>query len=186
MAPRAPAQRSYASMRDPFRLLWRNLPLMLLMTAAVLLLAFLWYGILESIISISAYFFLNWQYGWPEVPLADSGTIYMMATTMTLTAIVVCQIGVVFNARTDRASILTIGFFSNRLILIGIAVELIIICALIYIPFFHELFNTAPLGLSQWAFLIIWAPIIVLLDELRKSFLRKWDKRTEKNRPKSK
>ncbi|MGV8905412.1 MAG: cation-translocating P-type ATPase [Acetobacterium sp.] len=156
-----------------------------LLRPKLLLLAFLWYGILESIISISAYFFLNWQYGWPGVPLAGSGTIYMMATTMTLTAIVICQVGVVFNARTERASIFTIGFFSNRLILIGIAVELILICMLIYIPVFHDLFNTAPLGLSQWAFLIIWAPIIVLLDECRKMFLRKWDRHIEKNKHKS-
>ncbi|KNZ42603.1 cation-translocating P-type ATPase [Acetobacterium bakii] len=153
-----------------------------LLSRQLLLLAFFWYGMLESVISISAYFFLNWQYGWPGVPLADSGTIYRMATTMTLTAIVICQVGVVFNARTHRASVFSIGFFTNRLLLIGIAVELILICILMYVPIFHDLFNTAPLGLSQWAYLIIWAPVIILLDELRKAFLRGWDKRADRKK----
>jgi len=100
---------------------------------------------------------------------------------MTLTAIVICQVGIVFNCRTERASIFSIGFFTNRMILIGIAVELTLICLLMYAPFLHELFNTAPLGLTQWAYLLIWAPVMVLLDELRKVFLRKWDKRRNKN-----
>lgn len=156
-----------------------------LLSRKLLFLAFFWYGILESVISISAYFYLNWLYGWPGVPLASSGTVYMMATTMTLTAIVLCQVGVVFNCRTQRASIFTISFFSNRIILIGIAVELILICLLIYVPIFHDLFNTAPIGLREWAYLVIWPPIIILLDELRKGFLRRWDKRNEKNNKKS-
>lgn len=42
MAPRRPGPRAYASFGDPFRLVWRNLGLMILMLAAALLLGFLY------------------------------------------------------------------------------------------------------------------------------------------------
>ncbi|HWQ89310.1 MAG TPA: cation-transporting P-type ATPase [Desulfitobacteriaceae bacterium] len=144
-----------------------------LFTRNLIMRAFFWYGLIESIAGISAYFYLNWLNGWPAVRLADGGTVYRMATTMTLAAIVVSQIGAVFGCRTERTSIFKIGFFSNKIVLLGIAVELALLCLLTYTPFLHNLFNTAPLGLREWLFLAIWAPIIFLADELRKKFLRK-------------
>jgi hypothetical protein len=44
-----------------------------------------------------------------------------------------------------------------------------------YVPFLHELFNTAPLGWREWLFLLIWPPVIFLIDELRKSVVRRRD-----------
>lgn len=135
--------------------------------------ALFWYGLIGSVAAMSAFFFLNWQHGWPEAPIASSGTIYRMATTMTLAAIVATQVGVVFNCRTERTSIFKAGFFSNRLVLLGIAFEISLLCILIYVPFLNGVFNTAPIGLHQWAFLLIWPVIVVLLDEIRKAILRK-------------
>lgn len=135
--------------------------------------ALFWYGMIGSIAAMSAFFFLNSQYGWPEVAMESSGTVYRMATTMTLAAIVVTQVGIVFNCRTERTSIFKVGLLSNRLVLLGIACEITLLCILIYVPFLHEVFNTAPIGLSQWEFLFIWPIIVVLLDEIRKAILRK-------------
>ncbi len=135
--------------------------------------AFLWYGLIESVAAMSAYFFLNWQQGWPGEALAQEGTMaYRMATTMTFATIVATQVGMVFNCRTDRASVFTIGLFSNRLVLGGIAVELCILGLLMYVPFLQRIFNTAPLGIIEWAFVLAWIPVIFLADELRKAFLR--------------
>ena len=63
-----------------------------------------------------------------------------MATTMTLAAIVFAQIGVVFACRTERLPAVHKGMFSNKLILIGIAVELSLLSMLMYFPPLHELF----------------------------------------------
>ena len=158
-------QRPPRSQREPLL----NLP--------VLVRALLWYGMIESVASMSAYFFLNWLNGWPGVALAPDGTlIYRMATTMTLAGVVTTQIGAVFGCRTDRESIFRIGFFTNRLVLVGIAVELVLLCSLIYLPFLHGVFNTAPIGLREWAYVFAWTPVIFLADELRKAFLR-WRER---------
>jgi magnesium-transporting ATPase (P-type) len=144
-----------------------------LLTRKLLARALLWYGMIESVASMSAYFFLNWLHGWPEVSLAADGTlVYRMAITMTLAGVVTTQIGAVLGCRTDRASIFRIGLFTNRLVLIGILVELLILVSLSYVPFLQDVFDTAPLGLVEWGFVFAWTPVIFLLDELRKALLR--------------
>ena len=148
-----------------------------LLNARLLGKALLWYGMIESVASMSAYFFLNWLNGWPGVPLSAEGTlIYRMATTMTLAGVVTTQIGAVIGCRTDRVSIFRIGFFTNRLVLWGIAAELTLLGILIYTPFLHSIFSTAPIGLREWVYLFAWTPVIFLLDELRKAILR-WRER---------
>ena len=139
--------------------------------------ALLWYGMIESVASMSAYFFINWMNGWPTVPLAQPGTqLYAMATTMTLAGVVTCQVGAVFGCRTETTSVFKIGLFSNRLVLVGVAVELILLVSLIYVPLLQGIFNTAPIGLQEWVYLFAWTPILFFLDEARKAGLR-WRER---------
>ncbi len=135
--------------------------------------AFLWYGILESILSMAAYFYVNLLNGWPMVPLAAEGLVYRQATTMTLAAIVFGQIGMVLNCRTESQSVFSIGLFSNKRVLFGIAFEVLLLCVIIYTPFLQSVFNTAPIGLLDWAFLVLVPIPIVLLEELRKFFHRR-------------
>ncbi|HWS30284.1 MAG TPA: cation-transporting P-type ATPase [Clostridia bacterium] len=139
--------------------------------------AFLWYGPMEAAICTAAYFFFNWMHGWPGVPLFGSGLTYQMATSMTFASIVMAQVGMVFACRTDRASVFKTGFFTNKLVVIGIIVELMLLCTLTYTPFLHGLFNTAPLGWREWAFLV-WIPaVVLLLTELPKAALRSLDRK---------
>jgi magnesium-transporting ATPase (P-type) len=141
--------------------------------------ALLWYGMIESVASMSAYFFLNWLHGWPAVPLAAAGTLtYRMATTMTLAGVVVTQLGAVMGCRTDRTSVFRIGFLTNRLVLWGIAAELTLLGILIYVPFMQPIFNTGPIGPREWLYLFAWTPVIFLLDEVRKVILRRRESRT--------
>ena len=53
---------------------------------------------------------------------------------MTFLGIVVCQIGTAFAARTDRASLRSVGVFTNRLLLWGIAFELAFAAAVVTVP----------------------------------------------------
>jgi magnesium-transporting ATPase (P-type) len=145
-----------------------------LLTGSLLARALLWFGLIESAASMAAYFFLNWLYGWPAVSLAAEGTLtYRMATTMTLAGVVAAQVGAVFACRTNRASVFRIGLFTNRLVLLGVAIELVILGLLIYTPFLQRLFNTAPIGIREWAFVFAWTPVLFLADELRKALLRR-------------
>ena len=139
--------------------------------------AFLWYGPIEAFAAMASFFFLYWLNGWRGGPMDKDGDVYAMATAMAFGAIVLVQIGNVFASRTDRMSVLKKGFFTNRLIIIGIVVELVLLALLLYVPLFNKVFNTAPIGLLEWGFLIIWAPLILILDEIRKMILRSRDKK---------
>jgi len=134
--------------------------------------AFLWYGMLEAGISMAAYFFVNFLHGWPNVPLASAGPVYMQATTMTLASIVFCQIGAVMNCRTEKQSIFKVGLFRNKRVLLGIIVEILLLCAIIYVPFLQNLFQTAPIGLKEWGVLCLVPIPVILVEEVRKYFSR--------------
>ncbi len=113
--------------------------------------AFLWYGMLESALSMAAYFFVNWVNGWPGLPLASgSSPVYLQATTATLAAIVFCQVGQVFNCRTERVSVLKTGLFGNRQVNLGVLFELCLIAVLVYFPPLQYVFHTSPLTGSDW------------------------------------
>ncbi len=144
-----------------------------LLNKKIVIKAFLWYGLLEAIISMTAYFYTNWLNGNTFQTLASSGVEYRQATTMALGAIIFCQIGAAMNCRTESQSVFKLGLFKNRLINLGIIFEILLFCALTYLPFLHQLFNTAPLGLPHWIFLILCPVPMVLLDELRKARLRR-------------
>jgi magnesium-transporting ATPase (P-type) len=90
---------------------------------------------------------------------------------------VTTQIGNVLAQRTERSSIFTVGFFSNRLIWVGIASELVLICLIVYVPAFQHVFGTAPFPPENWLFLFAWAPVLLIAEELRKGIGRWMDRR---------
>ena len=153
-----------------------------LLNRSVLLRAFAFYGAIEAVAAMTAFFFLNSRFGWPGTPLASSGPVYQMAVTMTFGAIVFSQIGAVFGCRTETLSAFRKGFLGNRLILLGVGVEILLVLALSTVPLLRELFDTAPLDPFSWAFLALWAPAVLLADEFRKGILRSRTKRHHSNR----
>jgi P-type Ca2+ transporter type 2C len=140
-----------------------------LLSTKVVALGLFWYGLIDTAAAMSAYLFLNWEHGWPGVPLASAGDTYAMATTMTLAGIVLAQAGAAFACRSDHGSIFKTGFFTNRLLVGGVAIELLLLLLLMYVPALREVFNTAPISLADGAFVVAWAPLLLLLDELRKA-----------------
>lgn len=139
-----------------------------LLNRSVIVKAFLWYGLISSIISVSAYFFVNMQNGWPQVPLAASGSVYMRATTMVLGAIIFSQIANVLNCRTNKVSIFKKGLFTNRSIWYGIIFEILLFLVLTVTPGLQQLFNTTRLLPVDWLFLFCLPIPLVLIDEVKK------------------
>lgn len=100
---------------------------------------------------------------------------------MALGAIIFSQIGMVLNCRTEKQSVFKVGIFKNRLVNIGIGVEILLFCFLSYMPFCHGLFNTAPIHWQEWIYLVLCPIPVLLFEEIRKVFLRKKEKaRVEK------
>jgi magnesium-transporting ATPase (P-type) len=143
--------------------------------AFVLLRGLAFLGLLEAAGGMAGYVYAYFLSGWrPGQPLADAGPVYLHATTLTLACIVVGQVGVALTARTERSSVFSIGLFSNRLLLGGIAVQLALLSAIIYLPLLQQIFGAAPLTLQDWAFVAIWPLLLFCADELRKLLARRF------------
>ena len=135
--------------------------------------AYLFLGPIEAILCMAGFFFVYWSSGWrPGMEMASGGIVYTTATTMTLAGIVASQIGNVFACRAEKESVFSAGFFKNRLVLFGILVEVVLILLLTYIPFMQGVFGLAPLGLREWAFLLSFPVIVLIMEEGRKRVIR--------------
>ena len=152
-----------------------------LLDLPLLLRAYCFLGLLEGLAGMAGFFFVWWTNGYnlPQLQAlspsilshsANAATmaIYHQATTMTLAVIVACQDGNVFACRSERFSILRLGFFTNRLIWAGIAVEWLLILSIIYSPTLQRVFSTAALKPSYLLILLFCPPLILIADELRK------------------
>jgi len=93
--------------------------------------------------------------------------------TIVFVGIVVMQIANIFACRSEKYSVFKVGFFSNKLIFLGIIFELALTCILIYTPFFQKIFNTIGLGWKEWGVLSVFMVIIFFLEELRKRISKK-------------
>ena len=147
-------------------------------TPSLLLRAYLWLGPVQSLAAMAAFYFPYWANGywgrWVDLP--SSGLLYRSATAMALAAVVATQIGNLFAQRTERTSVFRVGLFSNRLVWVGIATEIILVASIIYVPVLQTIFGTAAFPLRNWLFLFAWTPSLLLIDELRKALLR-WRER---------
>ena len=119
---------------------------------------------------LSAWSTGGWRLGM-QLPL-DS-IVYVKGITMTFAGIVIAQIGNVFACRTNKVSIFRTSLSNNKWIWIGIAGQISIIAFLVYVPLMQGLFGTTGLGLVDWAFLAIFACIVIFAEEVRKWFARR-------------
>lgn len=144
-------------------------------TGGLLARAYLWLGLVQSLAAMLAFYWMYWQHGyggqWLGMP--SSGPLYQAATAMTLGAIVATQIGNLFAQRTEHSSIFQVGFFSNRLVWFGLASEILLIVAIVYVPILQLVFGTAALGWRAWLFLAAWTPALLVADEARKWVVRR-------------
>lgn len=131
--------------------------------------AYLFLGPIEAAACMFGFFYvmLNGGWRWGEM-LSPNNILYMQATTACLTAIIITQIGNVFACRSSRESVFSIGFFTNRLIFLGIAVELLLQLFIVYHPWGNKIFGTYPISLSVWLVLIPFAVFLLFADEVRK------------------
>lgn len=108
----------------------------------------------------------GWTPGAPVGPGTALRDTYLQATTTSFLAIVACQVGTAFAARTERASLRSIGVTSNRLLLAGIVFELVFAAAVVLLPLVHTgLGMLAPPG-WMLALLVVFPLLVWAPDEL--------------------
>ena len=140
----------------------------------LMFLAYGLFGIIESAAGFYAYFTVLYAGGWQwGQSLTGSAPLYLKAVTAFFVAIILCQVANGLISKTSRQSLLQQGLLSNRWLLLGIVVELLLAAAVVYVPMLHPWFGTA--ALSPGEFLLAWpfALGLLLLDEGRRWWLRR-------------
>jgi Ca2+-transporting ATPase len=140
--------------------------------------AWAWLGLWQAFFGMAAFYAWYWLNGYccrflPLPGEAEVGSLYVAATTATLAAIVLAQIGNGFAVRTARDSTFRIGLFSNRYVNIGVISEIVIILALVYLPPLQRVFNTTALPASFWLLLVPIPFLFFGIEELRKWIVRR-------------
>jgi magnesium-transporting ATPase (P-type) len=137
-------------------------------------------GLVSAALVLFGFFAVLLASGW--TPGADVGPgsplhhAYQQATTITFLGIVACQIGTAFAARTDRASLKSVGLTTNPLLLWGIAFEIAFAAVVVSVPILQRAFGTAVPSASALALLIPFPFIVWGVDELRRAALRRRDR----------
>ncbi|MFI2364688.1 cation-translocating P-type ATPase [Promicromonospora sp. NPDC019610] len=115
--------------------------------------------------------------GWSPGAPVDPGTplhhVWQQATTMTFAGIVACQIGTGLASRTQFASLRSIGLLSNRLLLWGIAAEVVFAAALVTVPALQRVFGTAVPPAQSLALLVPFPFVVWGADEAWRAWRRR-------------
>ena len=139
--------------------------------------AWLFLGVMVSALSLGGFFYVLHRAGWhPGDPVGAGHPLhhaYLQATTMTFAGMIAGQIGTAFAVRTRRASLRSIGVFSNPYLLGGIAGELALAALFIYAPPLQSLLGTADLPLRDLILLLPYPFIVWGADELRRWLVRR-------------
>jgi Ca2+-transporting ATPase len=108
----------------------------------------------------------GWSFG--QATVIDP-IVYAKGTTVVLAGIMAGQLGNFFSARTISGSAFRLNPLRNKWLFLGILAPIGILAAIVYVPFLQPLFRTAPLSLMDWVILYSLAPLVLLIEEIRKA-----------------
>jgi magnesium-transporting ATPase (P-type) len=137
-------------------------------------------GSLSAAVALGGFFLVLRDAGWSPGDTVSQGSAlhegYLQATTMTFLCIVACQLGTAFAARTERASLRSIGVFTNPLLLVGLGFEIVFALSVTYLPPLQALFETAAPPARAMVLLLPVPFVIWGVDEVRRALHRRSSK----------
>jgi Ca2+-transporting ATPase len=108
--------------------------------------------------------------------LGKPDQILSQAQTVVFVTLILAEQVNAFNCRSDFYSLFTVGFFANRLLLIGVILSSSMLVAVIYWPPLAALFHTHPLNLRDWLIAVGLGLTIFPLVEVTKWIIRLKDR----------
>lgn len=119
-----------------------------------------WVGLLMGAVSI---FTQAWSIG----------TEHLHWQTMTFTVLCLSQLGHVLAIRSERESLFTQGFLTNKPLFVAFLLTFILQMATIYLPFLNPIFKTQPLTFSELIITLLLSSIVFFAVEIEKLRRRK-------------
>lgn len=86
--------------------------------------------------------------------------------TLALCTLIMSQLIHVFECRSERHSIFQIKLLTNPYLVGAVAISMILMCSVLYVPFLQEIFHTVALSLNQWLIVIFFSGIIAFINSV--------------------
>jgi Ca2+-transporting ATPase len=96
------------------------------------------------------------------------------AQTMAFATLSISELLRAYSARSEYHHVWQVGFFSNKYMQYAVLTSLLILLAIIYVPFLDPIFNTTFLTLSDWAIILPLMLLPFIAAEASKLLQRRW------------
>ena len=118
-------------------------------------------------------FLLFMRRGSISLTVDDINTVhYFKATALSYSTIVFCQFVNILQRRDERTSLFNKNFFSNKILLISIAISVGLVALVIYGPYISHFLAFAPITPTDWLFILGAAAIYLVIFEGLKLYKR--------------
>ncbi|MFH1505928.1 MAG: HAD-IC family P-type ATPase [archaeon] len=145
-----------------------------LLTPQLLFVSYGIMGLIQAAAGFFSYFFVLFKGGWRwGQELAFTDPLYSTAITAFFASIIICQVADVLICRKRRQSLFKDGFLHNKVVILGIMVELLLLAMIVYFPPAQSFFGTHSLTAFELMLSVPFALLIFFGDELRRYFVRK-------------
>ncbi len=104
------------------------------------------------------------------------GVDVQTAETMAFVTLSLCELFRAYTVRSERASVFTIGLFSNKWMQYAVGASIFLLFIVTAFPFLQTIFNTHFPSLMEWSVIVGLALIPAASEEITKFFLRRSEK----------
>ena len=126
-------------------------------------------GVMQAAWAMTMFFVALRQGGWRfGEALGEESALYRGATGLTLVSVIFVQVANLASRRFERRSGLDAGLVRNRLLAVGVVLELAFAYAVLWVPSVGRVIGTGPVDPKLVALAGAGAPLFLLADWLRK------------------
>jgi magnesium-transporting ATPase (P-type) len=125
-------------------------------------------GPTEAVMVMAAFFAAFVAAGWRPGEPFPTGTQLMVASGAAFTAVVLGQFANAFACRSEHVWPGALGWTTNRLLLLAVAVELIVLAVFLWVPAVADLLGQAPPNAAGWAVAVTAIPAVLGADAAAK------------------
>jgi Ca2+-transporting ATPase len=134
-------------------------------------------GVLIGLFTLAAFYYGLWEHGYVigSGPVPEEALPY--ARTMSFVVLAASQLFYSFSMRSTTKSLFKVGIFSNIFLVGSLIVGMLLQLVVISVPVLAKAFGVHNLTLQDWALVLIFALIPLIVNEIIKVFMRPKDEK---------
>lgn len=129
-------------------------------------------GVLIGIFTLTAFYYGLWEHGYTLGNGSVPEEALPYARTMAFVVLAASQLFYSLSMRNSEKSIFKVGLFSNKILIVAIIIGILLQLVVISVPFLANAFGVHNLTLQDWAIVISFSLIPLIVNECIKLFKR--------------